>query len=80
MARRVEAKSGNVQSPVPEDKITGVVLLKIPWVGNIKLFLDDSNLTVPLIVILGLALVISIVWDITHPEEDEKDEKTRKKN
>ena len=69
-----------VQSPVPEGKITGVVLFKIPWVGNIKLYLDESKLTIPLIVILGLALVISIVWDITHPEEDEKDEKTRKKN
>lgn len=61
---------------IPEDHILGVVQTIIPKVGYVKIYLTNSGLAIPLIVILGVLLVISIVWDITHPEE-EKDEKKR---
>jgi signal peptidase len=65
---------------VSEDRILGVVIAIIPKVGWIKLWLTESGLGVPLIVILGVALVGSIIWDLTHPEDKEKDTKKKDLN
>jgi signal peptidase len=63
--------------PVPEERILGVVVTIIPKVGWVKIWLTDSGMGIPLIVILGILLIISIVWDLTHPEDEEKDEKEK---
>ena len=63
----------SVDYPIPEENIIGVVVGKIPYIGYIKIWLTDTGLAVPLIVILVLLLVISIVWDITHPEKEEEE-------
>ncbi|MEX2681913.1 MAG: signal peptidase I [Candidatus Sigynarchaeota archaeon] len=60
---------------VPEDKVYGKVVGIIPKIGYIKLFLDETNLAIPLLGFLGLLLVISIIWDYKHPEKTEKREK-----
>lgn len=66
----------SVDYPIPEDNIIGIVVGKIPYIGYVKIWLADTGLAVPLIVFLALLLIISIVWDITHPEEEEeKDQK-----
>ncbi len=60
--------------PVPEDKVYGKVVGIIPKIGNVKLFLDESGLAIPLLSILAVLLVVSIVWDYTHPEKKDKKE------
>jgi len=60
---------------VPEDKVYGKVVGIIPRIGEVKLFLDETNLTIPLLGFLGLLLVISIIWDYKHPEKKEIKEK-----
>lgn len=63
---------------MPEDRILGVVCGKIPAVGWIKIFLTDSGLLIPLLVILSVLLIISIIWDIIKgEEEEEKEEKSK---
>jgi signal peptidase I len=57
--------------PVPEDKVYGKVVAIIPKIGNVKLFLDDTGLAIPLLGFLAILLVISIAWDYTHPEKKE---------
>ena len=54
----------------------GVVQTIIPKIGWVKIWLTEGGLAIPIIVILGFLLVISIVYDITHPEK-EKDEKEK---
>ncbi len=54
---------------IPEDKIYGKVVGIIPKLGWVKLFLDQTGITVPLLVILAAVLVLSIVWDAKHPEK-----------
>jgi signal peptidase len=63
---------------VREDEIVGVVGWKVPKIGWIKIWL--SGAAIPIIVILIFVLIISIVWDLTHPEsEEEKKKKSRKR-
>lgn len=68
--------SPSFEIPVPEDHVLGVVLFKIPKIGKVKMFLDDSGLTWVLIVILSILLVISIIQDLLHPEEDKEEKET----
>ncbi len=63
---------------IPEENIIGIVIGKIPYVGHIKLFLEDQNLIFPLMVGLSVLLILSIIYDITHPEEEEEEEDKRK--
>ncbi|MHA1342035.1 MAG: signal peptidase I [Promethearchaeota archaeon] len=63
---------------VPEDKIYGVVVGRIQKIGWIKIWLTETNLAVPIMIILGFLLVISIVYDLTHPEDDEELEEEQK--
>ena len=62
--------------PVPDDRVIGVVKTIIPKIGKIKIWMDDiPGLSTIILVGLSIALLISIVWDLMHPEEDEKKEK-----
>ena len=63
--------------PVPEDKILGVVIGRVPYIGYVNIFLSENNIFLYLIIgILGTLLVISVIWDIISPEkEEEKDSK-----
>jgi len=64
---------------VPETHILGVVKHIIPKVGMIKIWLSEiPGLSAILIAGLGILLVISIIQDIRHPNED--DEKKSKKD
>ena len=68
--------SGGIEIPVPEDRVIGVVKLIIPKIGKIKMIIEDVNDEVPglstiILVGLSIALLLSIVWDLTHPEEKE---------
>jgi signal peptidase len=61
---------------VPETRILGVVVGRIPYIGWVKIILTDSGLLIPLLVIVSLLLVISIVWDLFQKEESsEPDQK-----
>ncbi|MCF2140883.1 MAG: signal peptidase I [Candidatus Lokiarchaeota archaeon] len=71
--------NGKSEIPVPEDNVLGVVIYQIPKVGKVKMFLDNSGLTWILIVILSVLLVISIVQDILHPEEDNEEKEKKGK-
>jgi signal peptidase len=62
---------------VPGNKIIGVVVARIPFIGWIKIFLTESNLLVPIIVILSFLIVISIFYDIFYAEEEEEKESTK---
>ncbi|MFX1257608.1 MAG: signal peptidase I [Promethearchaeota archaeon] len=64
---------------VPEDHILGVVCARIPYVGWFKIFLTDTGLFIPLIIILTIPLIISIIWDFIKPEEEEEEEEKIKK-
>ena len=64
---------------VPETRIIGVVVGRIPYIGWVKIILTDSGLLIPLLVIVSVLLVISVVWDIVKKEKDEpvSDDKKR---
>jgi len=64
---------------VPETRIFGVVVGRIPYIGWVKIILTDSGLLIPLLVIVSFLLVISVVWDIVKKDKDETgtDEKKR---
>ncbi|MHA1489536.1 MAG: signal peptidase I [Promethearchaeota archaeon] len=59
---------------VHQSRILGVVCGKIPMVGWVKIFLTETGILIPLLVILSFLLVISIVWDIIKDEEKEEKE------
>ena len=74
-----DANSLPDQAPVPEDRVIGVVIGKIPLIGWVKIFLTESGLLIPLLVIISALLIISIVRDIYKgdDDDDEQDEKNR---
>jgi signal peptidase len=65
---------------VPESNIYGVVVFKIPWIGWVKIFLTESGLLIPLLVIISVLLIVSIIIDAykkyesDHKEKDDKEE------
>ena len=61
---------------IPEDRILSVVAGKIPSIGWIKIFLTDSGLLIPALVILSVLLIISVIWDLIKEEEEDKEEKS----
>jgi signal peptidase len=72
--------NGHADPPVPETHVLGVVRYILPKVGMVKLWLDTPGLSAFLIGGLGILLVISIIQDIRHPDEDdEKEEKAKQK-
>lgn len=63
---------------VPADRILGVVCGRIPYIGWVKIFLTESGLFIPLLVIFGALLIISIVWDIYKDiQEDQETEQEK---
>ncbi|TFG15358.1 MAG: signal peptidase I [Promethearchaeota archaeon] len=60
---------------VPEGNILGVVVFKIPWIGWVKIFLTESGLLIPLLIIISALLVISIIVDAYKKYEAENTEK-----
>jgi len=61
------------QAPVPEYRVIGVVVGGIPYIGWVKIFLTDSGLLIPLLVIISALLIISIVKDILKGDDEDED-------
>ncbi|KKK76308.1 hypothetical protein LCGC14_2864960, partial [marine sediment metagenome] len=59
---------------IPESRVLGVVVGRIPYIGWVKILLTESGLLVPLLVIISGLLIISIIWDIVKNQD--KDERT----
>jgi signal peptidase len=72
-----ETKGDANYSPDPEDiredNVIGVVVGRIPYIGWIKIFLTESGLLIPLLVVISALLIISIVRDIIKGEDEEED-------
>jgi len=66
-------------APIPENRILGVVVGGIPYIGWIKIWLTESGMLIPLLVILSCLLIISIIWDIIQDEEEESEKKKKDK-
>lgn len=65
--------------PVPEEKILGVVIGRVPFIGYVNIFLSENNIFLYLIIgILGALLIISVIWDIISPEKEKEKEKESK--
>ncbi|MBY8984888.1 MAG: signal peptidase I, partial [Candidatus Lokiarchaeota archaeon] len=64
---------------VPEYRILGVVVGRIPYIGWVKIALTDSGLLVPLLVIVSILLVVSVVWDIVKKDDDKPNNEDEKK-
>lgn len=73
-----DANSFPDKAPVPEDRIIGVVVGRIPYIGWVKIFLTDTGLFIPLMVILAVPLIISIIWDVVKEDVEEDREKREK--
>ncbi|MHA1932008.1 MAG: signal peptidase I [Promethearchaeota archaeon] len=63
---------------VPETRIFGVVVGRIPYIGWVKIVLTESNLLIPLLVIVSILLVASVIWDIVKKDEDKADGDNKK--
>jgi signal peptidase I len=63
---------------IPQENVLGVVVGRVPYIGYIKIWLTNSGMAIPIMVFLGLLLVISIVYDITHPEDESEKSKDKK--
>ena len=64
--------------PVPEDRVIGIVKLIIPKIGKVKMWMDETpELSTIILIGLSITLLISIVWDLTHPEEEENVEEIK---
>jgi len=64
---------------VPESRVIGVVVGGIPYIGWVKIFLTDSGLLIPLLIVISALLIISIVRDIYKGDDDDdaQDEKNK---
>ena len=62
-----------------EDDIIGVVVGGIPLIGWVKIFLTESGLLIPLLVIISALLIISIVRDFYKGDGDDEDEDEKNK-
>jgi signal peptidase len=73
-----DANNKKDEEPIPENRVLGVVIGRIPYVGWIKIILTDYGLLLPVIIILSIPLVISILWDLVREEVEGKDESVEK--
>ena len=62
-----------------EDDVIGIVVGKIRYIGHVKIWLTETGLAIPIVIILALALMISIAWDLTHPDKEEDKKKKPKR-
>ena len=58
-----------------EDDIIGVVVGGIPFIGWVKIFLTESGLLIPLLVVISALLILSIVRDFYKGDDEDEDEK-----
>ena len=72
---------------VPEDHVYGVVVGGIPYIGYVKIFLVDSGLLIPILIVVSALLVVSILYDLFKKDREEdrelnnnSDEETALKN
>ncbi|MHA1273534.1 MAG: signal peptidase I [Promethearchaeota archaeon] len=65
------------RAPVPEDRILGKVVGRIPYIGWVKIILTESGMLMPIIIILSALLLFSIISDIIHEDEEEEKEKEK---
>ncbi|MHA1669481.1 MAG: signal peptidase I [Promethearchaeota archaeon] len=72
---RTKGDANSIPDPVQisEDKVIGVVIGGIPFIGWIKILLTESGLLIPLLVIISGLLIISIIWDFIKEEEKDSD-------
>lgn len=61
--------------PIPQNKVIGKVVGDIPKIGWVKLYLDQTGIGIPILVFLGILLVLSILWDFTHPDKKKNEKK-----
>ena len=64
-------------APVPETRIIGVVVGGIPYIGLVKIFLTESGLLIPLLVVISALLILSIVREIYKGDDDDQVEKIK---
>jgi signal peptidase I len=57
--------------PVPASHVLGVVYGDIPYIGYVKIWLTQTDAAIPLMIILAALLLITIIYDAIHPEEEE---------
>ncbi len=62
---------------VPESRVIGVVVGRIPYIGWVKIFLTESGLLIPLLVIISALLIISIVSDILKGDDEDENKKNK---
>ena len=60
---------------LPEDYIKGVMIGRIPWIGNIGIFLRDSGIGIFLIIIILAYLLISSFFDSKSSKSAKKEDK-----
>lgn len=65
---------------VPDNRILGVLVGRIPYIGWVKIILTDSGLLIPLLVIVSALLFISIIWDIIKKDDGSKDKEEGEQN
>jgi hypothetical protein len=74
---RTDPPGTDLEIPVPEDKIIGVVIFRIPKLGWIKIWLAGSpGLSLVLILGLSILLVISLVHEVNNSKEEGKDDES----
>ncbi|KKK50055.1 hypothetical protein LCGC14_3128860 [marine sediment metagenome] len=74
-----DANPSHDSSWIPDSRVIGVVVGRIPYIGWVKILLTDSGLLVPLLVIVSALLIISIVWDIIKGDDEKgKDKRSDK--
>ena len=76
---RTKGDANSIPDPVAieENRIIGVVVGGIPYIGWVKIFLTDSGLLIPLLVVISALLIISIVRDIYKGDDDDQDENNK---
>ena len=62
---------------IPESRVIGVVVWRIPYIGWVKIFLTESGLLIPLLVIISALLIISIIRDIIKGDDEDQDKKNK---
>ena len=70
----------SISTALLKDK-KGKVIGGVPYIGWVKIFLTDSGLLIPLLVIISALLIFSIVRDIIKgddEDQDKTDEKSQK--
>ena len=76
---RTKGDANSIPDPVAinENRIIGVVVGGIPYIGWVKIFLTESGLLIPLLVVISALLIFSIVRDIYKGDDNDKDENNK---